>query len=65
MDLNSAMNTKVSWNESAPPYAYEATVDGQQWRLRLNDFPEEQLYTLFVGKSEIGELDDFPPAWSK
>ena len=33
--------------------------------LRMNDFPEEPLYTLVVDSREIESFDDFPPAWSK
>ena len=45
-------------------YPYEALVDGGRWRLRLNDFPDEPLYTLFIEDREWGHFDDLPPSWS-
>jgi hypothetical protein len=31
--------------------------------VRVNDFPEEQLYTLFVNGNEVGNFDDWPEQW--
>ncbi|MFD7700678.1 hypothetical protein [Streptomyces caelestis] len=43
------------------PYA---TREAQQWVvLRLNDFPEHPLYTLFVDARPIGDFDDVPDDW--
>ena len=33
--------------------------------IRLNDFPDEPMYTLFVGKQEIGSFDDWPSTWHR
>lgn len=46
-------------------YPYAAAVGASQWRLRINDFPEEPLYTLFIDDKEFGHLDDWPPGWRK
>lgn len=44
-------------------YPLETEWGGKTWRLRLNDFPEEPLYTLFVDGQEIGSYDTLPRAW--
>lgn len=54
----------VVWNEGPSPiYPYIAALDGDELVLRLNDFPEEHLYTLFVNKSEVLSFDEWPDMW--
>jgi hypothetical protein len=57
---------KVMWRRTDDlncPWA--ANVNEQQWILRLNDFPDELLYTLWVGQQAIGEFNDFPKSWGR
>lgn len=42
---------------------WRTTVDGCDCRLRLNDFPEEPLYTVQVGDDAI-DIEDAPAAWT-
>ena len=59
-------NVQVTWRETDDvDFPYEALVNGELWKLRINDFPEEPLFTLFIGEKEIGHLDDWPPYWKK
>ena len=37
----------------------------QEWRIRLNDFPDEPLYTLIVDGREIIHFNDWPQEWTK
>lgn len=46
-------------------FPYVASVEGQQWRLRVNDFPAEALYTLLINGEEIADYDDWPAAWQR
>jgi hypothetical protein len=46
------------------PFGHAAWIAGRCWVLRLNDFPEHPLYTLFVDGTVVGDLDDLAPAWS-
>ncbi|MFD7982181.1 hypothetical protein ACFV4M_02235 [Kitasatospora indigofera] len=41
-------------------FPYAARTDGHWWVLRLNDFPEHPLWTLFVDAQVVGDLDDAP-----
>lgn len=55
---------RIQWQESEDAdYPYETEIDGARWRLRLNDFPDEPLFTLFIGDTEWGHFDDLPPGW--
>ncbi|BAE52409.1 hypothetical protein [Paramagnetospirillum magneticum] len=54
----------IQWLASGgAEYPYFATVDGQRWRVRVNDFPAEALYTLLVDAREVEDFDDWPTAW--
>lgn len=44
---------------------YRALVDGEEWAIRVNDFPDEHLYTLLVNGRESQQLDDWPACWSR
>jgi len=45
---------------------FAATVDGERWRVRLNEFPEEpSLYTLIVDGEVVEELMEWPKAWQR
>lgn len=47
-------------------FPYEAVVDGELWRVRLNAFPEEpSLYSLLVGGEVVEELVAWPLAWAR
>lgn len=59
-------STIVNWHESDDPeFPYEATVRNNKWVLRLNDFPEEPLFTLFINDEEWGDFDDWSPYWKR
>ncbi len=54
----------IFWQETEDvDFPYQATVDGTSWRLRINDFPDEPLFTLFIDEKEWGNFDDLPPTW--
>lgn len=42
-----------------------ADVDGATWKIRLNDFPDEPLYTLILGDQEVIHFDDWPSFWTR
>jgi hypothetical protein len=56
----------VSWEGTQDPiYPYRAVVDKQVWVIRINDFPEEALYTLFVDDKAAFDFDDWPYTWKR
>ena len=42
---------------------FEARVDDHRWLIRLNDFPDEPLYTLLVDGGEVVHFDEWPQIW--
>jgi hypothetical protein len=58
---------RVMWRRARTRvFVHAACVDHEWWVLRLNDFPDHPLYTLFVGGVVVGDVQDLPvvaPAW--
>lgn len=58
------LEEKVIWRRGTDPnYPYEAELNGERLVIRLNDFPDEGLYTLTVGGEEVNDFDDWPKLW--
>ncbi|HEY0460049.1 MAG TPA: hypothetical protein VGC97_13010 [Pyrinomonadaceae bacterium] len=59
------LSENIRWKETFnPEFPLRAAHDGDELRLRLNDFPAEALYTLFVNDAEIMDIDDLPANWT-
>ena len=60
------LEEEVIWSEGADHnYPYEAKINGDKLVIRLNDFPDESLYTLLVNDKEVSSFDDWPKQWSR
>jgi len=56
----------VVWCATADTdHPYDCQLDGQHWQIRINDFPEELLYSLLVDGIELARFNDWPAAWRK
>jgi hypothetical protein len=56
----------IRWTKTVDAeFPYAAVIDGQQWTIRINDFPEEPLYTLLVGGKEVISFDSWPKTWHR
>ena len=52
--IEEVLGEEVFWAEVTPEgVEYTATVKGRLCKLRMNDFPEEPLYTLTVDNEKI------------
>jgi hypothetical protein len=57
---------RVEWRETGDPHMpWEAAVRWERWRVRLNDFPDECLYSLLVDGVVVEEFNDWPAAWER
>jgi hypothetical protein len=60
------LNTKVTWFRTKDPIAFwHAKAGTETWTVRVNDFPEDTLYTLFVNDEELGRFNEWPHEWSR
>lgn len=45
---------------------YRASVDGQHWQVRVNDFPEHPaVYTLLIDGEEVADVAEWPSCWRR
>jgi len=57
---------EIAWAKgSDPSYPFETEMDGARLLIRLNDFPEENLYSLFVNDLAAGDFDEWPARWTR
>src|SRR5262249_35846064 len=56
----------VTWSAADDPeHPWTAEVDGQRWRVRVNDFPDEIMYSLVIGDAVVGDFHDWPETWQR
>ena len=56
----------LSWNLTGDPFhPWETEVDGTTWRIRINDFPDELMYSLIIGNENAGDFHDWPETWQR
>jgi len=60
--LKSAIHWTLTGDALVP---YESKVGPLRMRIRLNDFPDKQLYTLLIGGREWVSFDDWPTSWTR
>jgi hypothetical protein len=57
---------KIVWKQGVDAlYPYVADFEGEQRLIRINDFPDEHLYTLIVQDCEVANFDDWPQYWTR
>ena len=60
------LNKHIIWkNTNNPLYPEYSLNDNMVWKIRVNDFPEEPLYTLLINDSAIIDFDDWPENWDR
>jgi hypothetical protein len=56
----------VEWNFTGDvEVPWTAQMEGQTWQVRLNDFPDEWMYSLLVNGVEAGDFHDWPKVWQR
>ena len=66
VETKSYLTAPMKWSlGDDPEYPYEAEHEGHKLLVRLNDFPEEELYALIADGEEIANFDEWPDSWSR
>ncbi len=66
MTLAHYLACPISWRRTGQAeFPYAASSAGQDWLIRLNDFPVEPLFTLLIDGREAGDFDDWPSCWQR
>jgi hypothetical protein len=57
---------KINWKRTTDPrHPFTARFEGEKCVIRLNDFPDEHLYTLVVDGEEVMDFDDWSEHWNR
>lgn len=65
-ELGDKLARELSWRSTGDPiFPWAAEVDGNSWRVRINDFPDELMYSLMVGSESAGDFHDWPETWQR
>jgi hypothetical protein len=65
-ELGERLTRELTWrrtNDLDHPWTTEA--GGETWRVRLNDFPDDVMYTLIIDDAVIGSFHDWPACWKR
>lgn len=64
--LGKLLGQLLDWNTTGDvEHPWAAEVDGENWQIRLNDFPEEPMYSLIIDGEERGSFHDWPENWGR
>lgn len=61
-DIHELLTEKITWKRTGLS-RWSAKVGGEDCQLRLNNFPDEPLYTLLWRDKSL-DVEDAPPAWT-
>ena len=65
-EVESRLRHVVAWRPTEDmTFPWEAHPEGRHWRIRLNDFPDDHMYTLVVNGAELGDFDNWPETWDR
>jgi hypothetical protein len=65
-ELSDRLGRSLTWASTGDPFEPWATVcDGGTWRVRVNDFPDDFLYSLTVEGRDVGPFHEWPVAWGR
>lgn len=62
--LEKYIDCNISWIDT-PLVGYLAFYNGKRLVVRMNDFPDNDAYTLFVAGNEIANFNNWPESWSR
>lgn len=62
-NIRELLSMSLSWIKEAGRPQWRAMHDGEKYELRMNNFPDESLYTL-TRRGESVDFDDTPEGWS-
>jgi hypothetical protein len=64
--LGALLARELTWNATGnPEYPWATEVDGERWQIRLNDFPDDFMYSLVIGGEDKGDFHDWPETWQR
>lgn len=66
MKFEQLVMLNLIWNKTEnSEFPYETKYNSDNYKIRINDFPEEEMYTLIKNAIEIANFDNWPELWVK
>lgn len=65
-DVGNLRGCRIPWRkiiDNPNHIVYESTIGARKMAIRMNDFPDEPLYTLIANGVEIIHFNDWPDKW--
>jgi hypothetical protein len=60
------LTRKLNWSRSDDlDFPWRTEVEGIRWQIRLNDFPDDMMYSLLVNDEAIVNFHDWPETWQR
>jgi uncharacterized protein YjaG (DUF416 family) len=64
--LGQHLARELAWTATGDvDHPWAARVDGVPWRVRLNDFPDDFMYSLVIDDAEVAGFHDWPETWQR
>jgi uncharacterized protein YjaG (DUF416 family) len=64
--LGALLARELTWNPTGDPeHPWATEVEGERWLVRLNDFPDDFMYSLIIGGVNAGDFHDWPETWQR
>jgi hypothetical protein len=64
--LSRLLRQKIEWRTTSDClFPWEIAGGRSRLRVRLNDYPDEVMYTLFRGDLPVGDFHDWPHTWDR
>lgn len=64
--VQARLNQRVIWRRTGDLFIpWTSQVDGETWEVRINDFPDEYMYSLLIDGALIGDFHDWPAKWDR
>lgn len=64
-DPRGVLSSSLTWEVDPDDFGwFKANYAGDEVYLRMNNFPDENLFSLWIGNDEYIELEELPPKWS-
>ena len=65
-ELGERVAREVSWRDTNDVnYPWSTEISEETWRVGLNDFPDDLIYTLTVNDKIIGKFHRWPERWHR
>lgn len=64
--LDRLIKRPIEWRETDDvDFPYRTELEGVALQIRLNDFPDEPLFSLILDGQHVDDFDDWPTLWKR